>query len=101
MELIKKIKQAEEQGKGEVEQARAYAAYQLDKLREGRIEALGEAEKDRKKAIDEAGEKAQSEGLVEVEKLKKQAQEAREKLRDKATSEIPKAVTKVMDYLRG
>lgn len=101
MELIKKIKQAEEQGKGIVEQAKAYAAYQSEKVREEREESLSEAEKDRKKAISEAGEKAESEGLVEVENLKKQAQSAREELRKQSVLETSKAVAKVMDYLRG
>jgi len=101
MELIKKIKQAEAQAQEIIEQAKADAARQAEKGRESRLQALAEAEHERKKATEAAVAAAQSQGLAEIENLKAQAEKARKQLHDKVDAKMPGAVAKVMDYLRG
>ena len=101
MELIKKIKQTETQAQQIVEQARADAAGRAEKMREDQHAALGQAEQERKKAVEAAVATAQSQGLGEAEQLKAQAEQDRRQLRDKANAKMPAAVAKVMDYLKG
>jgi vacuolar-type H+-ATPase subunit H len=67
MELVKKIRQTEEQARKIVEQAKAEEARQTEEGRENRRRLLAEAEQQRKKAIETAVAAAQSQGLVEVE----------------------------------
>jgi len=101
MELIKKIKQTEAQAQQIIEQARADAAGRAETMREDQHQALEQAERERKKAIEAAVATAQSQGLAEAEKLKAQAEKDRRKLRDKANAKMPAAVARVMDYLKG
>jgi V/A-type H+-transporting ATPase subunit G/H len=101
MELIKKIKQAEAQAQEIIEQARIDATEQAEKGRENRRQVLADAEQHRKISIEAAIAKAQALGRAEVEKLKAQAERQRQELRDKTSSKMATATTKVMDYLRG
>jgi len=99
MELIKKIKQAEQQAQEIIEQAKAGAARLAEKGREERRAAVTEAEQQRKKATEAAVAEARSEGLAEVENLKMQAEKQRQELHDKAGGRLAAAVARVMDYL--
>ena len=101
MELIKKIKQTETQAQQIIEQAKADAAGQAEKMREKQHHILEQAERERKKTIEAAVAEAQSQGLKEVEQLKAQAEKDRRKLCDKANAKMAGAIAKVMDYLRG
>jgi len=101
MELIKKIRQAEAQAQEIIEQAKAGAAGKTEDGRKNRRRLLAEAEQERKKAIEAAVAAAQSQGLAEIERLKTQAGEKQQQLRDKAAGKMAPAATKVMDYLRG
>ena len=101
MELIKKIKEAEAQGRQIIEQAKADAARQAEKEREQRRQALIQTEQKRKKTTEAAVAAAESEGLAEVKKLKAQAEKRRQQLRNKVESKMAGAVARVMDYLRG
>lgn len=101
MELVKKIRQAEEQARGIVEQAKAEAAKQAEDGRKNRSQLLAEAEQVRKKAIEAAVAAAQSQGIAEVEKLKTQAEKKQQQLREKAVGKMAPAVKKVMEYLKG
>jgi len=101
MELIKKIKEAEAQGRQIIEQAKADAARQAEKEREQRRQALIQTEQKRKKTTEAAVAAAESEGLAEVKKLKAQAEKRRQQLRNKVESKKAGAVARVMDYLRG
>ncbi len=101
MELIKKIRQTEEQARGIVEQAKAGAAEKAEDGRKNRSRLLAEAEQARKKAIEAAVAVAQSQGVVEIEKLKTQAEKKQQQLRDKAARKMDSAVKKVMEYLGG
>jgi len=101
MELIKKIKETEAQAQQIIEQAGADAVSRAEKMREDQRVALAQAEQERKKAVEAAVAKAQSQGLEETEKLKAQAEKDRRQLRDKANAKMPAAVARVMDYLKG
>jgi len=101
MELIKKIKQAETQAQEIVEQAKAEAARLAEKGRERRLAVLAQAEQERKKAIEAAVSKAESEGLAEIKSLKAQADKGRQVLREKAAGKMSAATGKIIDYLRG
>jgi len=101
MELIKKIKQTEEQGREIIEQAKAQAAKQAEQNRQKRLELMAAAERNRKNAIEQSIAKAQTEGLAEIEELKNQAQNSRRQLRESVSGKTAPAVQKVMDYLKG
>ena len=101
MELIKKIKDAEAQSQQIIEQAKADAAKLAEQGCEKRLAAMTQAEQQRKKAIEAAVARARSQGLTEVKKLKAQAENQRQQLRDKVTDKIAAAVAKVMEYLKG
>ena len=101
MELIKKIKQVELEAQGIVEQAGVEAAHLAENGRASRLQALGKAEQESKKAIEAAVAAAQSQGLAETEQLKAQAETRRQELRDKAAGKMAGAAANVMDYLRG
>ncbi len=100
MELVKKIRQTEAQAQKIIEQAKAGAAEKAEDGRKNRRRLLAEAEQGRKKAIEAAVAAAQSQGLAEIEKLKTQAGEKQQQLRDKAARKMDPAVKKVMEYLR-
>lgn len=101
MELIKRIKQAEAQAQEIIEHAKAQAAKQAEQGRQNRLQALANAEHERKNAAEAAVADAQSKGLAEIENLKAQAEKTKQQLRDKANAKMPGAIAKVMDYLRG
>ncbi|MHC4395756.1 MAG: hypothetical protein ACYS1A_08885 [Planctomycetota bacterium] len=101
MELIKKIKESEKQAQDLIVRAKAEAAKQAEQSRSEQDERLAQTEQERKKAIEAATAAAESQGLVEIEELKKQAKKDRQQLRDKAGKKMADATTKVMDYLRG
>jgi vacuolar-type H+-ATPase subunit H len=100
MELIKKIKQAETQAQEIIEQAKAQAAAQAEEGRQRRLESLTQAEHDRRKSVEAAVAEAQSQGLVEIENLKAQAEKKRQQLRNKVGKKTTPAVAKVMEYLK-
>ncbi len=99
MELIKKIKQAEQQAQEIIEQAKADAAKQAEEARQHRRQLLEKAEQQRKKATEAAIAEAQSQGHTEVKNLKAQAEKNRQELHDKARSKMATAIARVMDYL--
>ena len=101
MELIKRIKKAEAQAQEVIEQARIEVAEQVEKGRENRRQALMDAEQHRKKATETAIAEAQARGSAEVDKLKSQAENERQELRNKTGSRMATAAAKVTDYLRG
>lgn len=101
MELIKKIKQTEEQGREIIEQAKAQAVKQAEQNRQKRLESMAAAEQDRKNAIERSIAQAQTEGLAEIEELKNQAENSRRQLRESVSGKTAPAVQNVMDYLKG
>lgn len=100
MELVKKIRQAEEQARDIIEKAKADAAEQADEWRKNRRRLLAEAEQQRKKAIENAIAAARSQGLAEAEKLKTEAGGKQQQLREKAAGKMAQAAKKVMEYLK-
>jgi vacuolar-type H+-ATPase subunit H len=101
MELVKKIRQAEEQAREIIEKAKADAAEQAEEERKNRRQLLTEAEQQRKKAIEDAVGVARSQGAAEAEKLKAKAEKKQQQLREKAAGRMIPAVKKVMEYLKG
>ena len=101
MELIKKIKKAEAQAQEVIEQARIQVTEQAEKGRENRRRALADAEQHRKNATEAAIAEAQAKGRAEVDKLKSQAENERQELRNKTGSRMATGAAKVTDYLRG
>lgn len=101
MELIRKIKNAEEQARQIVEQAKVDAAKEADSARTQRNRLQVEAEQARTKAIDAAVSKAQTEAQSQVKSLQSQADSQRQELREATDGRKSAAVAKVLKYLRG
>ncbi len=101
MELIKKIKQAETEAQEIINRTKSEVAGQMEQGRINRVNASEQAEQDRKKAIESAVAKAESEGLAEIEKLKSQAEKALQQLYDKSKLKMAGAATKVIGRIRG
>jgi vacuolar-type H+-ATPase subunit H len=101
MELIKKIKQAETQAQEIIAQAGADAASQAEQGRMNRLEAMKQAQQERKAAIEAALAEAQTQGHAESKKLKAQAEERIRQLWEKTESRKTAAIEKVMQHLKG
>ena len=101
MELIRQIKQAESQAKEIVEQAHTEAARQAEQAKARRDELCAAAEVERKKAIKQAATEAETAALSEVENLKSEGHNRRQRLCEAAKGKTDAAVAKVMDYLKG
>ncbi len=99
MELIKKIKQTEEQAQQIIEQAKAEAAKRAEENRERQRLFLEELEQERKKATAEAVAQAEAQAQQEIENLKARAQKQQQELHDQVESKKAGAVTRVMNYL--
>ena len=101
MELIRKIKQAEEQARETVEQAKADAVRAGEDARVQRGELQVVAEHDRVKAVEAAVSQARSQAQSDVVALKEQAAGQRRELREETSGKTAAAVEKVLKYLRG
>jgi V/A-type H+-transporting ATPase subunit G/H len=99
MELIKKIKQAEDQAQQIIEQAKAQTARQAEESRQRRRQIEEAAQLQRKKATAEAVAQAEVQAKQEAENLKARAQGQRQELHNKADSKMAGAVAKVMNHL--
>ena len=100
MELIKQIKEAEAQAKEIVEQAKADAVAAAEDSRLRQAEQMSIAQEERKQAIDRALAEAEAAGQREVEELKSEGAEGRQRLEAKADANIDHCARRVMDYLR-
>jgi vacuolar-type H+-ATPase subunit H len=100
MDLIKKIKNAEQQAKKIVEQAKNKAAEEELKFNQKKISTLEQAGVQRKKDTDTAVEKAASQAGSELEKLKQQSQKQKQQLQKKADEKKQQSVKKIVDYLK-
>jgi len=101
MELIKKVKQAEQQAQQIIEDAKAESTKQAEQSQEHRCQLMEEAEQNRKKTISEAVNQAEVQAQQEAESLRAQAEKQRQELHNKVGSKIGGAAAKVMDYLQG
>ena len=100
MELIKQIKEAEQQAKEIVETAKAGAVEIAEQGKARQLELRSQAEDERKAAIEEAIAQAEQDGQAEVEELKAQGTAARSELESKARGKMDAAAEKVMDKLK-
>jgi len=96
MELIKQIRQAEQQAREMVEQARADALQGAEKTRQRRTEALQKAQEARRRAIDAAVEQAGRDAQVEVERLRVESGQKITALKSRATGRAAKCVERVV-----
>ena len=101
MELIKQIKDAEQQAKEIVETAKAGAVTIAEQGKARQLELRSQAEDERKAAIEKAIAQAEQDGQAEVEELKAQGTAARSELESKARGKMDAAAEKVMDKLKG
>lgn len=101
MELIKQIKEAEQQAKEIVETAKAGAVKIAEEARSRQEQRRSQAEDERKAAIEKAIAQAEQDGQAEVEELKAQGTTARSELESKARGKMDAAAEKVMDKLKG
>jgi len=101
MDLIKKIRAAEAQAQQIIEEAKTASARQAEQGRNERLQVMEQAERQRRKTVEDAVAVAKAQALAEAEKLKTQAEKSRRRLHDKVNARIDKVTAKVMDYLKG
>lgn len=101
MDLIKKIKEAEQKAGEIIAKAKADAAKKIEINRKKQLEALEQAENERKKAIRAAIELAQSQAALEAEELEKKADHERQQLRENVAGRIDSAAVKVVNHVKG
>ncbi len=100
MDLIKKIKDAEQQVKKIVEQAKNKAADEEQKFNQKKNRTLEQAGIQRKKDTDAAVEQAASQAQAKLEKLKQQTQKQKQQLQKKADEKKEQSVKKIVNYLK-
>ena len=101
MELIRRIKQAETQAQGIIEQAKADSARATEAARISHHKAIEQGEQNRMRAVESAVSAAESQAKVEVGRLKADAERKLKELRDKATGRKQSAVVKVVTHIKG
>jgi len=99
MELIKQIRQAEQQAGDIVNKSEADAAASVRQMRADVSEALAAAERDGVKAVEAAEAEGVRKGQAMADDLAAEALEQRKELRSKAQARIDAAVSKVLSYL--
>ncbi len=100
MDLIKKIKDAEQQAKKIAEQAKNKASEEYLKFNQQKTDTLEQAGVKRKKDTDAAVEQAASQAAAELEKLKQQSQKQKQQLQKKTDEIKEQSVKKIVDYLK-
>ena len=101
MELIKEIKKAESKAQEIIEEAKSDAVELAQKNKQSRLELMTKAQQERIAAIDSSVASGESEGFEEIEKLKSQAENDCNQLRQKTAGKIDAAAKKVLSYLKG
>ncbi len=99
MELIRQIKQAEQEARDIVDQGRAETVLLAEEGRNKHAEQTSIAQAQRRKAIDEAVAQAQEQGQAEVEQLRAQSQEQIEQLRQRASARMDGCVERVVQEI--
>lgn len=101
MELIKRIKDAENQAKDIVAQAKQTIAQQKNDFAKNADLQKIEAKKQRLLQIEQAQKVAQEQGQKDVDLLTHQAQQTEQQLNQKISPKVEPAVQKVIDFLKG
>ena len=101
MELIKRIKETESQGREIIEQARADSIKSAQDSKEEYTAMLNQAQEDRKAAITKAESDAEVQGQSQVDALKAKGSDEREKLAGYAKGKAAECVGEVVSHLRG
>ncbi|OQY06871.1 MAG: hypothetical protein B6I25_02960 [Planctomycetales bacterium 4572_13] len=100
MELIKQIKDTENQAKEIVEKAKQDAASLSEEAGKKRTERFKTAQQRRIKAIDEAISKAEQDGTVQVEQITDAGNEAISSLKSSCSEKSNTCVKKVLSQLQ-
>ena len=100
MELIKQIKDAEQQAKEIIDTAKTEAVKIAEQGKARQLELRSQAEDERKAAIEKAIAQAQQDGQAEVEELKTKGAATRSEMESKARVKMDAAVEKVMAKLK-
>jgi len=101
MEIIRKIKQAETQAKEIIENAKQKAVKDSEWAKKEFADSMAKAEQNRKKAVEQALNKAQADANNEVSKLNNEAEKYCIELEQKTQSKINSSADKVIDLVRG
>ncbi|MCD4831360.1 MAG: hypothetical protein K8R02_06075 [Anaerohalosphaeraceae bacterium] len=100
MELIKKIKEAENQAKTLVQEANEYSA-ETEKIaareRQGKLEA---ALQRRKEIVVKAQQDGKAQGQAEAEQMGQQGKTSEDALRGRANEKSGQAVAKIADFIK-
>lgn len=100
MELIKQIKDAENQAKDIVEKAKQEASAVIEAARKQRAERIQQAQKRRNQAIDDAVALAEQDGKAQTEQLSGQGQEQIAALKASASKKMQSCVEKVVSRVQ-
>jgi len=100
MELIKQIKDAENQAKDTVEKAKQEAAALAEEARKQRAERLQQAQKRRNHVIADAVARAEQEGKAQTEQLAGQGQEHIGALKASASEKMQRCVDTVVSRVQ-
>lgn len=100
MELIKQIKDAENQANDIIEKAKQDAALLLDEAKDQRAELLKQSQQRRIKAIDEAVSLAQQDGKAQADQIVRTGAEAVSSLKASCSQKLQSSVEKVLLRLR-
>lgn len=96
MELIKQIKEAENQASGIIEKAKKEAAELLEDAKKQHSELRKSAQQRRSRAIDDAIAKAEQEGNTQAQLLAAEGESYVSSLKAVAASKLPACVEKVV-----
>ena len=99
MELIKRIKEAENQAKEIVSGARSDAAKMAEESKTKQAAMLAQAEDDRKKAVDAAVTKAEQAAVAEVQKLAAEGATRKQEMEAKAKRSMDLCVERVVEQV--
>jgi len=100
MELIRQIKEAENTAKKLIEDSQKYAAETEVQAKKDRNDRFVEAQRQRKEAIAKAQSQGEKEGLAGAEQLKKQSEQTRLQLEQKAGAKMETAVKTVIEFIK-
>jgi hypothetical protein len=100
MDLIKRIRLAEQQAGEIVEKAAAEAAAREAKFHQEKDRLREEASRERDRAVETATAAGQEKAIEQVKRLEAAAEKERRQLRKTAETKKNKAVSRILDYMK-
>jgi V/A-type H+/Na+-transporting ATPase subunit G/H len=99
MELVKRIKKAEEDANKIINDAREDAASELEKAKIQQELKLSEKEGERKEIIESRCIKAENEASKKADEMRQEAQKKCEKISEQVESKMEDSVSKVIEFI--